>query len=85
MITQNRIPAYKVEQLEESMKQMDGNQAGDPQKLVAELVKLVDAPNPPVHLLMGPDAYQTVTAKRKAEDAEFEAWKHVTVSTDFEK
>jgi NAD(P)-dependent dehydrogenase (short-subunit alcohol dehydrogenase family) len=83
MITKNKIGEYNTAALETAMQQMDGNQAGDPDKLVAELVKLVEEPNPPVRLLMGPDAYQNVTEKRKVEDAEFEVWKHVTVSTNF--
>jgi NAD(P)-dependent dehydrogenase (short-subunit alcohol dehydrogenase family) len=84
MAAKNRIPEYNSDQLEEAMKQMDGKQPGDPDKLVAVLVKLTHDPNPPVHLLMGPDAYQTVTESRKAEAEEFEAWKHITVSTDFQ-
>jgi NAD(P)-dependent dehydrogenase (short-subunit alcohol dehydrogenase family) len=84
MVAKNKIAAYNTGQLEEGMKQLDGNQAGDPDKLVAALVKLTDEPNPPVHLLMGPDAYQSVTEKRKAENEEFEAWKHITVSTNFD-
>ncbi|MDR3680722.1 MAG: oxidoreductase [Flavipsychrobacter sp.] len=85
MMAKNKIAAYNSEQLETAMQQMDGKQAGDPQKLVAALVALVEEPNPPVHLLMGTDAYETVTAKRKAEDEEFEQWKHMTLSTDFDK
>jgi NAD(P)-dependent dehydrogenase (short-subunit alcohol dehydrogenase family) len=84
MVAENRIEAYNTAALETAMQQMDSNQPGDPQKLAAALIKLADEPNPPVHLLMGPDAYQAITGKRKAEDEEFEAWKHVTVSTNFE-
>jgi NAD(P)-dependent dehydrogenase (short-subunit alcohol dehydrogenase family) len=84
MVTKNRIKEYNTSQLEEAMKQMDGKQQGDPDKLVAALVKITEEPNPPLHLLMGPDAYQTITAKRKEEETEFETWKPITVSTDFE-
>ncbi len=85
MMAGNRIKDYHLEELETAMKQMDGNQPGDPDKLVAALVSLTDERNQPVHLLMGPDAYKTITEKRKVEDAEFEAWKHITISTDFDK
>jgi NAD(P)-dependent dehydrogenase (short-subunit alcohol dehydrogenase family) len=82
MMAKNRIKEYNADQLEAAMKQMNGKQAGDPEKLVAELVKLAEEPNPPVQLLMGPDAYRMVTEKREADKQEFEAWKHVTLSTN---
>ena len=82
MVAQHEIPAYNTTQLVKGMETMDGNQAGDPNKLAAALIAIVEQPNPPLHLLMGPDAYESVKAKRKAEDEEFEAWKHVTLSTN---
>jgi NAD(P)-dependent dehydrogenase (short-subunit alcohol dehydrogenase family) len=84
MVAKNRIPEYNVEALETGMQQMNGNQPGDPDKLVAALIKITEEPNPPVHLLMGPDAYQIITEKRKIEDEEFEMWKHITLSTNFD-
>jgi NAD(P)-dependent dehydrogenase (short-subunit alcohol dehydrogenase family) len=83
LVSKNRIPEYNVEALESYLKNMNGRQPGDPDKLVDALIKITDEPNPPVHLLMGPDAYKIVTEKRKAENDEFEAWKHITLSTDF--
>jgi NAD(P)-dependent dehydrogenase (short-subunit alcohol dehydrogenase family) len=83
-ITNNRVKEYNTDQLEETLKQMEGNQPGDPDKLVAALVGLAEEPNPPVHLLMGPDAYQAVSDKRKLENEEFETWKHITLSTNFD-
>jgi NAD(P)-dependent dehydrogenase (short-subunit alcohol dehydrogenase family) len=82
MVAKNKIPAYNAEALETAMQQMNGNQAGDPDKLVAAIVKMAEEPNPPVHLLMGPDAYAVVTEKRKAEELEFETWKALTLSTN---
>jgi hypothetical protein len=35
--------------------------------------------------LMGPDAYQIVMQKRAVEQHEFEAWKELTLSTDFDQ
>jgi hypothetical protein len=67
-----------------AMKQMNENQPGDPDKPVAALIKIADEQNPPVHLLMGPDAYQLVNEKRKAEAEEFDAWKHITFSGNLE-
>jgi NAD(P)-dependent dehydrogenase (short-subunit alcohol dehydrogenase family) len=84
LMAKNRIAEYNVEEREIALKQMNGKQQGDPDKLVKALVKLTEEPNPPVHLLMGPDAWQMLADKRKAEQEEFEAWKHVTISTNFD-
>ncbi|TWJ00928.1 NAD(P)-dependent dehydrogenase (short-subunit alcohol dehydrogenase family) [Mucilaginibacter frigoritolerans] len=84
LMAKNRIAEYNVEERETALKQMNGNQQGDPDKLVAALVKLTEEPNPPVHLLMGPDAWQMLADKRKAEQEEFDTWKHVTISTNFD-
>ncbi|WP_232074030.1 SDR family NAD(P)-dependent oxidoreductase [Spirosoma aureum] len=85
MVAQNRIEGYNSEVLETAMRQINGNQPGDPDKLVAALVKLAEEKNPPVHLLMGPDAYQILTDARKAETAEIESWKHITLATNLDK
>ncbi|HTI92271.1 MAG TPA: SDR family oxidoreductase [Puia sp.] len=82
-IAKKRIPEYGMDQLVVMMKQMDGNQPGDPEKLVKALVRIVEDTNPPVHLLMGPDAYQAVVEKRREDEIEMEAWKEVTVNTNF--
>jgi NAD(P)-dependent dehydrogenase (short-subunit alcohol dehydrogenase family) len=83
VIAKNRIQEYGGDQLLAMMEQMDGNQPGDPDKLVKALVRIVEDKNPPVHLLMGPDAYAMVVERRKAERIEMEAWKDVTVNTNF--
>jgi len=83
MVAKNRISAYNMEAMEAAMREMNGKQPGDPYKLVSAILKIVEEPNPPVHLLMGPDAYMVVTEKRKMVDQEFERWKAVTMSTNF--
>ena len=80
----NLLQAYGTQQLIAAMEQVEGNQPGDPEKLVASLIALADNPAPPLHLLMGPDAYENVKKKRAAEDEEFETWKHLTLSTNFD-
>ncbi|MBS7809578.1 Rossmann-fold NAD(P)-binding domain-containing protein [Roseococcus pinisoli] len=46
--------------------------------------RAADAPNPPAHLLLGPDAVQAVGVKLAALQAEIEAWKPVSLATDFD-
>ncbi len=60
-----------------------GNQAGDPRKAALALLKIVEAPNPPVHLLLGNDAVDLVKAKLSALHAEIDAWEALSRSTDF--
>ena len=85
LVSKNTIDEYHVERLVVRLRAMNGKQPGDPEKLVAALIKLSDEQNSPVHLLMGPDAYQIVMQKRAAEQHEFEAWKELTLSTDLDE
>jgi NAD(P)-dependent dehydrogenase (short-subunit alcohol dehydrogenase family) len=57
---------------------------GDPAKMARVILRLADEKNPPLHLLLGSDAFflaNLVGERRHAEDAR---WKSVSVSTDFE-
>ncbi|MGE8509444.1 MAG: oxidoreductase [Paraburkholderia terricola] len=60
-----------------------GKQAGDPRKAAQALLEIVAAPNPPVHLLLGNDAVELVTAKLAALGAEIGTWAALSRSTDF--
>lgn len=80
----NRIDVYGVDEAEKMWSDFNGQQAGDPEKLVNILMNIAEMPQPPLHLLLGPDSYELVTKKRKEEDAEFEQWKPLTLSTNFD-
>lgn len=80
----NRIDAYGIDQIEKDWSAFSGQQSGDPQKLVHILTKVAEMENPPLRLLLGPDAYDSVMEQRKIENQEFEKWKHLTLSTNFE-
>ncbi|WP_444756641.1 oxidoreductase [Pseudomonas sp. A014] len=60
-----------------------GNQPGDPAKAAAAILALVESPNPPAHLLLGSDALRLVEEKLADLRADIDAWKAVTLSTDF--
>jgi NAD(P)-dependent dehydrogenase (short-subunit alcohol dehydrogenase family) len=64
--------------------EMSGNQLGDPAKLGEAVVRLVNIDKPPMHLLLGSDAIKLVDQKLASLRAEYDAWKDVSVSTDFE-
>lgn len=80
----NRIAAYGVDEAEKTWSEFSGKQQGDPEKLAQLLVDLSQMENPPVHLLVGPDTYDLVIKKREQESAEFQKWRDVTLSTNFD-
>jgi NAD(P)-dependent dehydrogenase (short-subunit alcohol dehydrogenase family) len=70
--------------IRERRQKISGHQPGDPAKLGAALVELVNSQNPPAHLLLGSDAYRLVQEKLTTLQAEIDHWKNVSLSTDFE-
>lgn len=80
----NRIDVYGVDEARRMWSDFSGKQQGDPDKLVNILVKISEMEQPPLHLLLGPDTYDLLIQKRKKEAAEFEKWKDITLSTDFD-
>ncbi|HVZ00705.1 MAG TPA: oxidoreductase [Dongiaceae bacterium] len=61
---------------------MHGNQVGDPKKAAQAMLTLIEAENPPMHLLLGSDALRLVREKLDFLKSEFDAWEKVTLSTD---
>ncbi|MGN6510178.1 MAG: SDR family oxidoreductase [Chitinophaga sp.] len=55
---------------------------GDPHKAAQAIIELAAHPEPPVHLVLGSEAVTFLERTNAARDAEFEAWKHVSRSTD---
>jgi len=51
--------------------QMDGSQAGDPEKGAAAIIDLGHQDNPPLYLLLGDDAYDRAMAKLEKLEREF--------------
>jgi NAD(P)-dependent dehydrogenase (short-subunit alcohol dehydrogenase family) len=60
-----------------------GNQAGDPVKAAQALLKLIEADNPPAHLILGSDALRLVREKLTLLQQEIEAWETLSNSTEF--
>jgi NAD(P)-dependent dehydrogenase (short-subunit alcohol dehydrogenase family) len=80
----NRIDVYGVDEAEKNWSEFSGQQQGDPEKLAKILVEISEMEQPPLHLLLGTDSYDLVLNKRKQELAEFEQWRELTLSTDFD-
>jgi NAD(P)-dependent dehydrogenase (short-subunit alcohol dehydrogenase family) len=66
-----------------SLAQRNGHQAGDPKKAAEAIIAAVEAADPPLHLLLGPDALRFVGEKLGALQAEILKWAPVSASTNF--
>jgi NAD(P)-dependent dehydrogenase (short-subunit alcohol dehydrogenase family) len=64
---------------------ISGKQPGDPVRAAYAIVKAVESPKPPHHLLLGNDAYEGATAKLEALRKDFSAWEMVSRGADFPK
>lgn len=60
-----------------------GHQLGDPAQAAQVLLKIANAADAPVHLLLGSDALGLVRDKLASMTAEIAAWEQVSASTDF--
>lgn len=60
-----------------------GHQAGDPAKAAQALLRIIDARDPPTHLLLGYDAKQLVEERLAALGEEMRNWDSIARSTDF--
>ena len=67
----------------EALAAMAGKQLGDPARAADAILKIVDAEDPPLHLLLGSDALRRTNVKLGAVREEIERWRALTLSTDF--
>lgn len=68
----------------ELVRSVDGKQQGDPQKLAAAIVAIADMRDPPIQLLLGPDAYGAVVARMDETRAAMETYRGLTHGTNFD-
>jgi NAD(P)-dependent dehydrogenase (short-subunit alcohol dehydrogenase family) len=83
--TPSAIPDYEpvFAPLRANRQAASGNQLGDPARAAAAILAVVDAPEPPAHLVLGSDALRLVAGGRAAVDADIAAWDTLSRSTDF--
>jgi NAD(P)-dependent dehydrogenase (short-subunit alcohol dehydrogenase family) len=62
--------------------QNNRQQPGDPAKLAAVLIEIVNALEPPVRLQVGPDAVRRIEAKNAAVAADIATWRTLSESTN---
>ncbi len=68
-----------------SYEAMNGHQTGDPDRAAAAIPALVDAADPPRHLLLGSDALGRARDRIYAVTTEMDLWEAVTSLTDAER
>lgn len=60
-----------------------GTQQGDPAKAAAAVIAIVDAPQPPVHFVLGPDAVAAARNKLARFGDEISAWEALSSGTNY--
>ncbi len=84
-VPERRMDEYEAVRESETMhrEQINGSQPGDPQKAVEAMIRIVEEPNPPLHLFLGEDAYKMAHTKVEALQQDLKTWKDLTLSTGF--
>ncbi|WP_345948158.1 SDR family oxidoreductase [Mucilaginibacter sp. PAMB04274] len=81
VMTKNPIEEYReVRDTHARYLQMDGGQAGDPEKAAAAMIQLAFEENPPLYLLLGSDAYERAMRKLDYLENEFRLNEELTKS-----
>jgi hypothetical protein len=85
-VPKNPIPEYQnVREVQSAHEeQYNGNQAGDPVKAANVIMAIADAPNPPLHLFLGADAYALAEAKLQKMGKEMEGIRALATATNFD-
>ena len=71
--------------IREARKSRSGQQPGDPAKAGKAIVRFLTSAEPPLHLLLGSDAFDFVQKELDALRCEFSNWEPLTRSTNFEQ
>ncbi len=61
----------------------DGNQPNDPARAAEAIITLVDRPDSPLRLPLGPEALTRIRAKLTAQLADLAAWEEISLNTRF--
>lgn len=82
---ENSIQDYQAARQSEQahLEDISGNQPNDPEKAADVLIAMSKEENPPVHLLLGNDAYGILKNKIELITKDVEQWKSYTLSTAF--
>jgi NAD(P)-dependent dehydrogenase (short-subunit alcohol dehydrogenase family) len=84
MRTERSIVDYDAlfDPIRTARQEKSGRQLGDPDRLAAAVLTLIESDAPPPQLLLGSDALKLVSARIERLGDELETWRSVTMSTD---
>lgn len=84
-VPKNPIDAYKEVRDSQAAHQNDINnqQPGDPEKASDVIISVAESNNAPLHLFLGPDAYELANAKIADVQRDMESWKALATATNF--
>ena len=71
--------------IREARKSRSGQQPGDPANAGKVIAQFLTSTDPPLHLLLGSDAFDYVQKELDALRTEFTKWESLTRSTNFEQ
>jgi len=89
--TSHRTPVKKIAYYENTAHKLvsiiqnySGTQDGDPAKAAEVIYKVVNAPNPPLHLPLGPHSIERFESKMRDVQLDIETWKAISSKTNFD-
>ena len=84
-LPQNPIEDYAEARASETLhtNEIRGNQPGDPEKAAKVLIEIADSTNPPIHLFLGQDAYDTAKVKLETVEKDMAASEVLATATGF--
>lgn len=81
----NEMPEYAASSRKHYRETNNGNQAGDPDKVITVILQAVDADDAPLHLPLGPIAHAIAERKLAAFRSDIDAWRDISIATDFDQ
>ncbi|MFD0688712.1 oxidoreductase [Actinomadura fibrosa] len=75
--------APSIEYWRDLFTQLDGKQEGDPAKAAQAIIRVVEADDPPLRLVLGADALGYIRAKLEGQRAEQDAWEELSLDVNF--
>jgi len=75
--------ANSAGQVRSKLEALNGNQLGNPERAAYAMLQAIDSPAPPLHLVLGSDAFDRVSAQIETFTAELRDWRDLSLSTDY--
>ena len=83
--SKSRHPAYDHIDAKKNAQKRNGTQDGDPVKGAKAMYELAIIPEPPLHVVIGTDAYAAINGKIKTYGEMYPKYEKISTSTDVDK